>query len=254
MSRFLFLSALGGGMFFAAGCLHPPSMFDKPTLLESSPNRSDITVTGMRVPGPDPGYAAARELKLKVRELAEQLVAEMRDHSLRGTVALPVSFVNLDNFDETSAFGRLVAEQLYFELNQRGYPVREYRLDNSVRIRRREGEFFLSRERGSVAPQSSVVIVGTYSRTPGAVFVNARLVRPKDGRVLRTADMVLEANETVGALLNSGVSRSMPAHSRTAKVASGGGSGTMRIRDFDIAVRPGDPVDITPFDRGEDIH
>jgi hypothetical protein len=252
MGRGVFFSILIGGAVLAAGC-RAPTVFDKPTLRESAENRPEITVSGMNVPAPDTGYTDARELKLKVRELADQLVAEMRDHSLRGTVALPVSFVNLDDFDETSAFGRLIAEQLYFELNQRGYPVREYRLDKSVRMRQREGEFFLSRERGPVAPKSSVVIVGTYSRSPRAVFVNARLVRPSDGRVLRAADMVLEVNETVGALLASGTGK----HSLTKKSASGGNrsrTGGMRIRDFDIAARPDEPAATTPFDRGEDVH
>jgi hypothetical protein len=253
MGRILFFSALGGGMLLVAGCLHPTSVFDKPTLSEKAPDRPNITVGGMTVPAPAPGYTSARELKLKVRELADQLVAEMRDHSLQGTVALPVSFVNLDDFGETSSFGRLIAEQLYFELNQRGYPVREYRLDNSVSMSRREGEFFLSRERGPVAPRSSVVVVGTYARSPGAVFVNARLVRPGDGRVLRTADMVIEVDDTVAALLNSGVSRHARTHARVGKNASGGNAG-MRIRDFDVAVRPDDVVETTPFDRGEDIH
>jgi hypothetical protein len=257
MGRNAFFSALGGGILLVAGCGFPSLTGDKPSLLENTSNRPNITVSGMTVPAPDPGYTAARELKLQMRELADQLVAEMRDQSLRGSVALPVSFVNLDNFNETSAFGRLLAEQLYFELNQRGYPVREYRLDESVHVRRQEGEFFLSRERGPVAPRSSVVVVGTYSRSPGAVFVNARLVRPSDGRVLRTADMVLEANETVVALLNSRVSRHTSGHARPGKNASGGSAGTtagMRIRDFDMAVRPDDLVETTPFDRGEDIH
>jgi hypothetical protein len=82
-------------------------------------------------------------------------------------------------------------------------------------------------------------------------------VRPKDGRVLRTADMVLEANETVVALLNSAVTRLAPDHARTGKSASNGSAGAtagMRIRDFDMAVRPDDGVETTPFDRGEDIH
>ncbi|MDR2125141.1 MAG: hypothetical protein LBP38_09240 [Desulfovibrio sp.] len=253
MGRNAFFSALGGGMLLLAGCGFPSPVGEKPSLLENTSNRPNITVSGMTVPAPDPGYTAARELKLQVRELADQLVAEMRDPSLRRSVALPVSFVNLDNFGETSAFGRLIAEQLYFEFNQRGYPVREYRLDEAVRVRRRHGESFLSRERGPVAPHSSVVVVGTYSRSPGAVFVNARLVRPNDGRVLRTADMVLEANETVVALLNSGVSRSAPDHARKGKSTSGATAG-MRIRDFDMAVRPDDIQETTPFDRGEDIH
>lgn len=189
----------------------------------------------------NPNYTDARELKLKMRELAEQLVANMEDCSLKGAVALPTSFVSLNDFNETSAFGRLVSEQLFHELNQRGYPVREYRIPGSVRVKK-EGEFFLSRELGNVNAKSSVVIVGTYSPTPDAVFVNARLVRPKDGRVLRTANLVLENNPTLARMLRM----------------SGGthkaSSGSLRIRDYETAVRPPAPASASPFDQGEDIH
>lgn len=192
-------------------------------------------------------YADARELKLKLRELAEQLVAEMKDCSLQGTVALPVSFVNLNNFQETSAFGRLVGEQLFFELNQRGYPVREYRIPGSIRGREGAGEFFLSREFGKVSPAGSVVVVGTYSAAPGAVFVNARLVRPGDGRVLRTASMVFPQNSTIRRLLRGVSVEQIPGQGQSQ------GQG-MSIRDFGQATRPKPPQNLTPFDKGEDIH
>ncbi|MDR0827604.1 MAG: hypothetical protein LBN33_06985 [Desulfovibrio sp.] len=228
-----------------------------PSLLnDGRPVPAPVTVQGMKVPGTDPRYAAARELRLKVRELADQLVAEMRDRSLSGVVAMPVSFVNLDDFKETSAFGRLLGEQLYFELNQRGYPVREYRMETAVRVKEKEGEFILSRERGSVPAESAVVIVGTYAKGPGAVFVNARLVRPSNGRVLRTASMVFEGNETVNTLLRTGVNstndESAARHLR--ETGAGAGDGLMHIRDFNTAVLPPPPPEPTPFDQGADVH
>lgn len=204
-----------------------------------------VIIPGTAYAPGDEDYVDARELKLKLRELAEQLVAEMKDCSLQGTVALPVSFVNLNNFEETSAFGRLIGEQLFFELNQRGYPVREYRIPGNIRSREGAGEFFLSREFGKISPAGSVVVVGTYSAAPGAVFVNARLVRPGDGRVLRTASMVFPHNATIKRLLRGVSVERAPVH--------GQGQG-MVIRDFVEATRPKQPQNLTPFDKGEDIH
>lgn len=190
------------------------------------------------------GYVDARELKLKVRELGEQLVAGMEDCSLQGTVAMPVSFVDLNDFSQTSPLGRLIAEQLYHELNQRGYPVKEYRMQGSVRMKEREGEFALSRSLGKATAKSSVVIVGTYQYDKEAVFINARLVRPGDGRVLRTANLVLESNDLTKRMLRGTGS--------IKKLASGG----MGIRDFRAATRPPAVAqgNLTPFDKGEDIH
>jgi hypothetical protein len=192
----------------------------------------------------DSGYMDARELKLKLRELGEQLAAGIDDCSLQGTVALPASFVNLDDFNRSSPLGRLMAEQLFYELNQRGYPVREYRLPKSIQLKKRQGEFALTRAIGKTPLSAgSVAVVGTYQADRDAVFVNARLVRPKDGRVLRTANIVLAANPLTRRMLGNSPSRAIP-------------DGTMTIRDFAGATSPAKPKpqNLTPFDRGEDIH
>ena len=77
-------------------------------------------------PCPQPKWKARAELRLKVRELASQLFEAGKDQ-LAGGVTMPASFVNQDNLDSSSSFGRYIAEQLFYELNQLGVPVREYR-------------------------------------------------------------------------------------------------------------------------------
>ena len=213
---------------------------------DNRPQAESRTIEGIRYRAPDPDYADARELKLKVRELAEQLVADMQDCSLKGVVALPTSFVNLDDFNETSAFGRLIGEQLFYELNQRGYPVREYRMSGNIQPKPKTGEFALSRELGAVSASGAVVIAGTYSKGPNAVFVNARLIRPRDGRVIRTANLVIESNPTVETMLAN--------RSRNVKGGVHVAEGTMSIMDFGMAMLPPEPQNLTFIDKGEDIH
>lgn len=139
-----------------------------------------------------PQYLEAQELKLKVRELADQLLATLPNDCLTGLVALPTSFVNLDNFQQSSTFGRLVGESLIYEFNQRSFPVREYRLPGYIAMRAEQGDFALARQ-GIVNAQEkwAALLLGTYYRDKDAVFVNARLVRAADGMVLRTAQLVL---------------------------------------------------------------
>lgn len=183
-----------------------------------------------------PGYADAQELRLKVRELASQLIAHM-DTSLRGTVAIPTSFVNQEDFSQSSPLGRFIAEQLIYECNQRGFPVREYRMAPAVTVRE-DGEFLLTRKSGSVSTQTRgvVFVVGTYLIDRQTVFVNARLVRG-DGTVLRTAQALLPG---------TGITRRM--------LAGGGRSitaGTLPVNDYKTTTQP---TNLTPFDKGEDIH
>lgn len=222
------------------------------------------TADGIHFKEENAGYVAAQELKLKARELGEQLVANIEDCSLRGTVALPVSFVNLNDFNETSSFGRLMAEQMFYELNQRGYPVREYRINGSIQPSPRAGEFTLSRELGRVNARAGhgVIVLGTYSQADNAVFVNARLVRPSDGRVLRTASVVLDGNATITSLVAAKSRNNFPITASGGKggaslgkaCLSGGGS-AMTIKDYRRTTSPPARTGkMTPFEYGQDIH
>ena len=183
------------------------------------------------------GMADAREIKLKIRELASQLIANM-DPALRGTVAIPTSFVNQENFSQSSALGRFISEQLFYEFNQRGYPVKEFRLAPVVTSREGEGEFLLTRKIPAVPTSNgnNVFVVGTYFMDRQAIFVNARLVRG-NGTVLRTAQVIMSTN---------GMARRMMAGSgKTLQ------SGSLPIEDYKTRTQP---TNLTPFDQGEDVH
>ncbi len=188
----------------------------------------------------DPNYLEARELKLKIRELCEQLISNINQAGLYGTVALPTSFVNQDDFEQSSSFGRYVAEQMFYEFNQRGFPIREYRIGQDIVMRESEGDFYLTRKDGSFPiPQgSSVVIAGTYYQDKFSLFVNARLLRPADGMVLRTAQMVMPM---------TGVAKRMLAHSGRRLE-----SGSLGIRSAK-ELKPGNE-NLTAIDMGYDVH
>lgn len=197
-------------------------------------------VVWMPVPpqGPEAGYMDARELRLKMRELADQLISGIRDHALASAVALPTSFVHQDDFEHTSSFGRFVSEQLFYEFNQRGFPVREYRLAGALKTNK-DGEFLLSRAVAAISAKdpNSVFVVGTYYADRQAVFVNARLVRG-NGQVLRTAQLVMAPNELTRRMLGGAGGKKMQA-------------GSIGIRDYKSTTQP---TNLTPIDKGEDIH
>ena len=154
---------------------------------------------------PSPEMAGARELRLKVREMASQLF-EAGKNDLAGGVTMPASFVNQDNFDSSSSFGRYIAEQLFYELNQLGVPVREYRTMARIMTRPQDGEFALSRrmEEAAGVPTAGLVLTGTYYFDKHTVFVNARLYRPLDGMVLRTANLVFGQTPVTRTMLTRG--------------------------------------------------
>ena len=154
----------------------------------------------------DSNYIAAQEVKLKVRELADQLLASFPNDALAAFVALPTSFVNQNDFNSSSPLGRYLAEGLIYEFNQRGFPVREYRLDGSIAMSEGTGELALARK-GKIATakgKGNALLIGTYHQDPDAIFVNARLVRSSDGIVLRTGQIMLAPNAITLRMTNAG--------------------------------------------------
>ena len=144
-------------------------------------------------PPVDGEYTDAQELKLRVRELADQMLTTMPSTALSSWVALPVSFVNQQDFQETSALGRYMAEGLIYEFNQRGLPVQEYRLAGNITSDSLRGDFALARKMQTRSQKKTcgALLIGTYLRDKNATFINARLVRATDGLVLRTGQLVL---------------------------------------------------------------
>ncbi|MBU1003242.1 MAG: hypothetical protein KKE73_12080 [Proteobacteria bacterium] len=158
------------------------------------------------IPMPSDEHAGGREMRLKVREMAAQLFEKLGTNGLQGGVAMPASFVNQDNFESSSSFGRYIAEQLFYELNQLGIPVREYRTLPRIMTRPEDGEFALTRsmEEQAPVPTSGLVLTGTYYFDKHNVFVNARLYRPLDGMVLRTANLVFAQTPVTLTMLSRG--------------------------------------------------
>lgn len=149
-----------------------------------------------------PGYIDAVEFKLKARELADQMLATMPNDALQGYVAMPTAFVDQNNTKQSSAMGRLLAESLFYEFNQRGFPAREYRLTGNISVQGGHNDIALAADQlvSTVGQKWAALVVGTYHVDKDATFVNARLVRASDGLVLRTGQLVLVNSPIVSRL------------------------------------------------------
>lgn len=185
------------------------------------------------LPPQQPGYVDAVELKLKCRELADQMLSTVPNSALQGFVAMPTSFVNENNTNQSSPLGRLMAESMYYEFNQRGFPTREYRLTGNIKVENGKNDIALVANQlvPTKGQKWAALLVGTYYVDKDATFVNVRLVRASDGLVLRTAQLVLPNTPVVLRMAQAdGGSTSL---SSTKNSAAGNGpygrTGTIRI-------------------------
>jgi TolB-like protein len=135
--------------------------------------------------------AQAEELKVRTRELVNQLVKNAYAEITDEYVLTVSSFVNLNNLYQTSSLGRYLGEQLIGELQTAGFGVIDIRKSNGLMIREHYGEYGLSRDMSELSRDhdSQAIVVGTYMYANGQILLNARILRNSDGMVLSHANL-----------------------------------------------------------------
>ena len=119
------------------------------------------------------------------------------------TPILVASFVDISNLEQSSDFGRLISEHISSRLAQKGYHVKEVKLSkDSIFVKQGNGEFILSRRLQHIRTsfKSNYVIVGTYSTAKSYVYVNARMVRIEDNKIVSSYDFRLPGDSDLWAL------------------------------------------------------
>ncbi|MFZ6655198.1 FlgO family outer membrane protein [Undibacterium sp. TJN19] len=113
------------------------------------------------------------------------------------------TLANINTLEESSPFGRIVAEHVSGQFTRNGYKMIEMKFREKVFMKQNVGEFLLTREIKDVAQNHSAqaVIVGTYAESDKLVFVNLKLIRPIDNVVISTVDYAVPMDKTIKALL-----------------------------------------------------
>lgn len=127
--------------------------------------------------------------------LANQLSQNNKLDPLDNGTITAVSFVDLQQLNKTSPFGRVIAESLYSELFVRGFNVSDIRGQNAININA-NGEFYITRNVTKLNSEVSntYVLVGTYSKIDQNVIINARILDNKTGKIV-TSGRAMYAND-----------------------------------------------------------
>lgn len=183
-------------------------------------NMSSSTSSGSGQTGGQPPYGAGQgaALQAKINELGKALMANAGEVVADEYVVAVSTFVTLDNLYATSSLGRFLGEQLLSALQQSGLEVIEVRKTPGLMVSPYHGEYALSRSMDEIGlvQTAQAVVVGTYTVAGQEIFVNARLLRNEDNRVLSSASLILPIDAMTANLL---ANESMPASTRTSPVA-----------------------------------
>ncbi|MBF0169975.1 MAG: hypothetical protein HQK87_02625 [Nitrospinae bacterium] len=150
----------------------------------------------------------AQAFNKEIQIIAIEMVNRLREFDPTDRTVAVTTFVDLDNFEETSSFGRYVAEDLGMELFKLGFRLREIRQRVQIKITPEVGEVALTRDSAALmrSAQVDAVVTGAYSRFGDQVVVNARLIDVDTGRVVSAGQMVVGDyfGGPVGELLDQG--------------------------------------------------
>ncbi|MEE4135432.1 MAG: FlgO family outer membrane protein [Desulforhopalus sp.] len=137
--------------------------------------------------------------------IAENLTDQALPPLVFGQPEMPIlvtTFVDNNDLESTSGFGRILQEHVSSRLVQLGYSVREIKLAETLEINPRAGETVLSRDlnrlRGSQEAQA--ILVGTFSRSNQILYISSRLIDPVNANVIASDDYRLCMDEDILAL------------------------------------------------------
>ena len=125
-------------------------------------------------------------------DAAKKMIFQSKDRLEPGSLIL-ASFADIDNLENSSTFGRIVAQQIGSVFSSQGYKIIEMLLRGNVYIGKGEGEFLLSRALKDLSAEhdAQAVIVGIYAVGSKSVYVTAKLIQASDSIVLASEDFVL---------------------------------------------------------------
>lgn len=125
-------------------------------------------------------------------------IVSIADQLLNSTVQkkpdiILTSFVDLNQLNKSTTFGRLLGESMYNELHVRKFNVTDFRGQDAVSVNA-DGEFHITRDVGKLKDHIEAIeyiVVGTYVKFENnSVLINARIMDSESGFVISTARVI----------------------------------------------------------------
>jgi TolB-like protein len=137
------------------------------------------------------------------RAAVAKLVEGISQSYLGEAPILVATVVNINDLRRSAPLGRTLSEQYSSELVRLGLNVKELKLRGDVFVQEGTGELLLSREIKDIARShaATLVLVGTYSVAANLTYLNIKLVRTEDGRIIRAHDYALPNDRDVMRML-----------------------------------------------------
>ncbi len=144
-------------------------------------------------------YVSPSSLNDAIDNIANQLRigTTLNFKSDKGTIAV-TSFVDLNQLNKTTQFGRILGESMINELFVRGFNVSEFRGQGAISINK-NGEFYITRDTKKLNGEvpNTYVLVGTYAQIEDRTLLNVRIIDNKTGKLIASAREIYDQDYCV---------------------------------------------------------
>ncbi|MEA1920733.1 MAG: FlgO family outer membrane protein [Campylobacterota bacterium] len=145
----------------------------------------------------------APDLPTSVTALTEELTARATDKKeVNGQKIILTSMVDVNDFRQSSNFGRLYSDSIMTNLERFGWTVIDFRGVNVI-SEVKEGEFYLDRSKLKDFGDDYLVVVGTYGIYDEQLLVNVRILEPSDNRLVVSSNVLIDDPQTVKLALTN---------------------------------------------------
>ncbi len=132
---------------------------------------------------------------------AERLIQRQPEGVGNRSIAI-TTVVAIEDLKKSSNFGRLASQLVTNRLSQLGFAVKDLNYVGALTVTQ-TGELALSRDVTELSrvQHAGAVVAGTYTVGQDEIYLNIRLLRAEDGKILSSVDSVLPRTPNVDALV-----------------------------------------------------
>jgi TolB-like protein len=134
---------------------------------------------------------------------AEQLAERSNATLATDRPLLVTTMVSSDDLKQSATFGRLASEMIASRLTQQGFYVRDITYTRAVSFSPETGVLALSREAAqlSASVNAQAIVVGTFAVAGSEIWLNVRLLKADDGKILSSVDVEIPLDTNTRALI-----------------------------------------------------
>lgn len=165
---------------------------------------ASVTLASCAIPGPASTLPSHKD-QFGAAHMVSVIRDQLRHPEVVNQPVVVTTFVDLNNLNKSSIFGRVLAEEVLNELHQAGFTVSEIRKGRDIFIRQELGELILSRDAREVLSKFSAraILAGTYVATEESIIINARLIDINSPLILSSCSYTLKMNKVLEKMLTN---------------------------------------------------